>query len=578
MPRFSIITPVYRPEAEDLQTTIDSVRAQTFADWEWILVDDASREPEVTAVLLEAEGADPRIRVVERPENGHIVAASNDGIALACGEWIALLDHDDLLVPTALEKVAAAIDAHPKAGYVYTDEDKIHADGSLTDTNRKPDWAPELLRHMMYVGHLSVLRADLVREAGGFHAGFDGSQDHDLALRVTELADEVVHVPEVLYHWRIRPGSAAGDTGAKDYSTLAGIRAVQEHLDRQGLPWKAIQAFARGAEGQIIPLPHMYDIERTCPTGTRISVIVPTRGTRALVFGQWRSMVVEMARSLRERSEGVDVEFVAVYDSGMDESILRELRSIWGPHLTEVEYSKPFNFSDKCNVGFLAASGDILVFMNDDMQIISEDFLARLCAPVACESDVGATGARLLHSDGTIQHAGLAQNGYEYNHVYRGASNFEYGYFGELLVDHEVTALTGACLAVRRDVYEEAGGFSLLFPGSFNDVDLCEKIRHLGYRLVWMHDVRAWHFESMSREPQVNQEELDLIEGRWSWRGRDPYMPWAADAYIQKRMNGIGTEAPLLTDAAESTLKAAAAIGEGAAGAGLAMLAARLLR
>lgn len=523
-PFFSIVTPVYKPRPDHLAETIDSVRSQSYRDWEWILVDDASGDADVLKVLRDAATTDPRITVIERETNGHIVAASNDGLARATGEWIVLLDHDDLLLPDALDEVHQAIASHPRAGYIYTDEDKIDDDGNLSGEFCKPDWSPERLRHQMYLGHLSVLRHDLVRAVGGFHPGFDGSQDHDLALRVTERCDDVVHIPRTLYHWRMVPGSAAGDVSAKDYATVAGIKAVQEHLKRIGLD----SVMTVEPHPQIA---HTYDLHRNLSPDTLISVIIPTRGTAGMVWGTHRIFVVEAVRSLLARTSHHALEIVVVYDIDTPNHVLSQLRHIAGPHLTEVPYNAPFNFSDKCNRGFLAASGEIVVFLNDDMEIVSEHFIEELCAPLI-ESDVAATGAHLLYEDTTVQHAGLVFQEGEFMHAYLGARKEDPGYFAELCVDHEVSGLTGAAIAVRRGDFEEAGGFCDLLPSNFNDVDFAFKLRRNNRRLLWLHDVRAYHFESKSRINSVHGWEHQIIMDRWHQPDTDPFMPDAGSKMI----------------------------------------------
>ena len=514
-PVFSIVTPVYKPTAEHLQMTIDSVRNQSFSDWEWNLVDDASKDPEITSVLRAAEKEDPRIHVLERKRNGHIVAASNDGLAMSRGTWIVLLDHDDLLVDTALERIESAIQNNPNAGYVYSDEDKVDDAGNFSDEFRKPDWSPERLRHQMYLGHLSALRADLVQSVGGFHQGFDGSQDHDLALRVTEISPSVVHIPEILYHWRIVPGSAAGDANAKDYATEAGIKAVQEHLHRIGCNSDIVS---------VTEVAHTYRTIRAINSQTRVSVVIPTRGGTSLVWGERRCLVVETARSLVQHTELKNLEIIVVFDTNTPGSVLEQLREFCGHRLVEVPYSATFNFSDKCNQGFLAASGDTIVFLNDDVEIESENFVEQLCAPLE-EDTVGMTGARLVHADGTIQHAGLVFQNSDFIHAYIGQPDHYPGYFGELFIDHEVSGLTAACVALRREVFEEVGGFSLELPVNFNDVDFSYKVRSTGRRLVWLADVRATHFESLTRSRDVHEWELNRVLSRWGRPDRDHYMP-----------------------------------------------------
>ncbi len=322
-PFFSIVTPVYNPPVDVLRLTIESVRAQTFEDWELILVDDASPDDAVRDVLRSAAAEDDRVKVVERPTNGHIVVASNDGIATARGEFLALLDHDDVLVECALEEMRTAIERAPDVDYLYSDEDKVDEDGRFYDEFRKPPWSPERLRGQMYTSHLSVLRTSLVREVGGFREGYDGSQDHDLVLRVTERAARIVHVPKVLYHWRAVEGSAAQDPEAKPYAWLAGQRAVQDHVDRLGIP----------AVVELGPVPGTYHLTRSIDPSLRLSVVIPTRGGEGLVWGERRVFVVEAVRSVLERGGHDNVEIVVVYDTDTPDAVLEDLRDLAGDKL-----------------------------------------------------------------------------------------------------------------------------------------------------------------------------------------------------------------------------------------------------
>ncbi|QAY63380.1 glycosyltransferase [Xylanimonas allomyrinae] len=530
-PRFSIVTPVYDPDIAVLERTIASVVGQTYRDWEWITVDDASPDARVRDVLRQAARRDPRIVVVDRATNGHIVAASNDGVARARGEFVALLDHDDLLAPHALASMAAAIDAHPRADYLYSDEDKVDAQGRHYDTFRKPPWSPERLRGQMYTGHLQVLRTDLVREVGAFREGFDGSQDHDLALRVTEKAREIVHVPEVLYHWRAVDGSTAADENAKPYTWEAGRRAVAEHCRRTGLA-------ARVALG---PQTGTYRVTRTGAVDGVVSVVIPTRGDAGVVFGQERVFVVDAVRSLVDLAGDVDLEIVVVYDPPTPATVLDELREIAGTDLVLVPYTKPFSYSEKCNVGVAASSGTYVVQLNDDVEILSHDFVTQLVLPLAdpptAGSRVGMTGARLLFEDGTLQHAGINNRfGGPYNAL-QGMPDGAAGPFGALQIDREVTALTGACIALRRETWDAVGGFTETLPVNYNDVDLSLKVARLGLRRVWLAHVRAFHFESKSRVAGVAQWEIDRFRARWGFGAeRDLYLPEEPPVPLGRRL------------------------------------------
>ncbi|WP_035879949.1 glycosyltransferase, partial [Cryobacterium sp. MLB-32] len=381
-PLFSILTPVYDTPPAVLRQTIECVVSQTFTDWELVLVDDCSPNPAVRSILQLAAESDPRIRVVMRQSNGGIVSASNDAIAAAHGDFFALLDHDDLLVPSALKEFADVIQKDAQVDYVYSDEDKLDAKGHYFDQFNKPDWSPERLRGQMYTGHLSVLRAQIVRDVGGFRSEFEGSQDHDLVLRVTEQARRIVHIPRVLYHWRVIAGSTAEVTDNKPYAWDAGVRAVNAHLARVGIAGSAIRG----------PVPGTYRIQRELDLDRSVSVIIPTRGTAGEVWGQHRVFVVEAVRSLLAGSTHRDLEIVVVYDANTPEAVLQELADVAGDKLTLAPFTGPFNFSRKCNEGFLAARGDVLLFLNDDVQTISDEIVGRMIAPLN-EPDVGMTGA-----------------------------------------------------------------------------------------------------------------------------------------------------------------------------------------
>jgi len=511
---FSIVTPVYNTPLDVLQAAIDSVLAQTVDDWELILVDDLSPDDAVREVLRAAARRDPRVRVIERAENGHIVKASNDGIDAARGEFIALLDHDDLLVPRALEFVSAAIEAVPEVDYLYSNENKVDETGRFYHLFEKPQWSPERLRGQNYACHFSVLRTSLVRELGGFREGYDGSQDHDLILRVTERARRVLHIPRTLYHWRVIPGSAAGDSQAKPYAWLAGQRAVQDQLDRLGIDGTV----------ELGPHPGTYRIDRRLDPEVRVSVVIPTRGDEGLVWGARRRFVVEAVRSLVERGGHDNLEVVVVYDAETPDSVLDDLMALPVPDLQLVPYAKPFNFSEKCNLGVTSSYGEVVVLLNDDIEIESDGFLVQLVAPLF-EDDVGMTGARLLFADTTIQHAGIVFNQGHANHAFAGMLPNHPGPNSALVVSRECTGLTGAAVALRRSVYDEVGGLCEALPVNFNDVDLSMKIAAAGYRLVWVANATAYHFESQTRVPVVADWERDLLGGRWTILDDDPFLP-----------------------------------------------------
>jgi glycosyltransferase involved in cell wall biosynthesis len=513
-PFFSVLTPVYDPPLAALSAAIESVRAQTFRDWELILVDDASTSVAVRVLLAEAAAGDARITVIERGVNGGIVASSNDAVRAAHGRFLALLDHDDILVPHALDRFHAVLTESPEADYAYSDEDKIDAEGELYEEFRKPDWSPERLRGQMYTCHLSALRTSLVREVGGFRAGYDGSQDHDLVLRVTERARRVLHVPEVLYHWRVVPGSAAGDNEAKPYAWVAGRRAVQDQLDRLGIAGTA--SYGR--------VPGTYRIERVADPDTSVSVIIPTRGGSGLVWGEQRCFVVEAVASVLARTRLPRLQLVVVYDLDTPPEVLQRLRDLAGDRLVLVPFVESFNFSAKCNAGFVVSTGDVVVLLNDDIQVITEGFLEQLVAPLA-EPDVGMTGARLLFANRRLQHGGHRYEAGHLGHAFFGAFPDDPGPFAALWVNRECSGLTAACVALRRETYEEVGGMCEELPGNFNDVDFSFKVRRAGGRLLWLAGVELYHFESRTRDRVVHPWEYDFVMRRWSVPRHDAFLP-----------------------------------------------------
>jgi len=516
-PRFSIVTPVYDPPAGALEAMLGSVRAQTHGDWELCLVDDGSTEPHVRRILDRAAKDDRRIRVGYREANGGIVAASNDALELARGEFVALLDHDDELDPRALELVDEAIRASgDQADYVYTDEDKIDEAGRHSGHFLKPDWSPERLRTQMYTCHLSVLRRSLVAEVGGFHADFEGSQDWDLVLRVTERARAVVHIPQVLYHWRTLPTSTASTSAqeAKPWAFEAGTRAIQAHCDRTGF-----EATVE-ADTEVGGVYHLQPALRDRPL---VSIVIPTAGARREVRGETLTLVTHCVRSILATSTYRNYEIVCVVDRGTPDEVLGELREIAADRVRLIDFDRPFNYSEKINLGAVMSRGDHLLMLNDDIEVITPDFLERMVM-YSRQPGIGAVGAKLLYPDHRIQHAGVVFLRPGPAHTYRGFGPDHLGHFANARVAANFTAVTGACVMSPRAVFEEVGGLSPKFPVNFGDMDYCLKLRFKGYRVVLDPDCQLHHFESSSRSPSVQDWEHYRLHDRWLWAFHpDPY-------------------------------------------------------
>ena len=501
-PLFSIITPVFNPPVNALRECIDSVLSQTFLNWEWCITDDGSSDQEILNLLKEASNSDPRISVQYRDTNGRIIAASNDSLSVATGTFVAFLDHDGCLHADALAQVAIAINAHSDVDYLYTDEDKITETGEHYDVFLKPDWSPERLRGQNYCSHLSVARRELVATVGGLRPEFEDSQDYDLILRITEKARRIVHIPEVLYHCLAIAGTKLSPNNHASHTPLTAEKALTEHLARCGIAG-SVSTTTWG----------YHKISRRLTDPPLVSIIVPTCGTEKVIFGQFRILVVELLRSIISKSTYTKIEIVIVADSHTPQTVFDQIATISGTAVKVIKYSKPFNFSEKCNIGFAHSDGEVILLLNDDMEIISPDWLETMLGHVL-ETDVGMVGPMLLLENRNIQSASHCNNPRPHN-FRTGVSSFQAGEFGVLAVARECSGLTGAAVMIRRDVFYEVGGLSLQFPNCFNDVDLGFKILNAGYRIIWTPHVEILHFESASRENTVTDEETALVQSRW---------------------------------------------------------------
>ncbi|MFM7207221.1 MAG: glycosyltransferase [Planctomycetaceae bacterium] len=492
-PLISIVMPVFDPPAAVLDATIGSVLAQTSPRWELIAVDDASTAADVRNVLERHAAGDPRIRVHRRDLNGGIAAATNTGVGLASGEFVAFLDHDDLLATEAIDRIAEAFVA-TAADAIYSDQDTVDASGRTTWTFHKPDWSPEYLRHVMYVGHLLVVRRELALRLG-FKSEFDGVQDFEFMLRVGETTRAIAHLPEVLYHWRALAGSVAADADAKAGIDALQARAVQEHLQRLALPGVATPHPQHRHRCVVTPRLHRIP---------RVSIVIPSRDQPDLIG--------PCLDSITRETTYPDVEVVVV-DTGTTDA--RALEILRRQGLRVVPFGGRFNFSAACNAGAAAATGEVLVFLNNDTTVVSPNWLEHLVFHLL-EADVGAVGPLLVYPDGSVQHAGvvLGARGTA-DHVMRRFPADADGYAGSLSCPREVSAITGACLAMRREVFERLGGWNGLYATHYQDVDLCLRLRRAGLRCVFTPQARLVHHESPSRGERYDFLDRLLLIDTW---------------------------------------------------------------
>ena len=482
-PRFSVLLPVYDPPVALLEATLASVRAQAYPDWELVAVDDASTDRGVAACLAAAAAADPRIRVARRAANGGIARATNDAFAAATGEFCAFLDHDDTLAPDALLAMAEAIAARPDVALLFCDEDKLDAQGVRTRPWFKPAWDAEWLRTANCVLHFVVVRADALRALGGLALDVDGAQDWDLVLRVEEAVGRarIAHVPRVLYHWRELPGSTAAAPFEKPAVAAAQHRVLAASLARRG----ERATLARTEEG--------WRIEWAPPSPPPlVSLVIPTRDRGALL----RACV----ESIRARTTYAPYELVLV-DNGSVERAAREyldaLARAGAARI--VPYAQPFNYAAQCNLGVRAAAGTMIALVNNDIEVITPQWLDELVA-LAARPGVGLAGATLRYPDGTLQHAGviLGLNGVG-DRPWIGTRRGFAGPYGRALAVREVSAMITACAVVARDRYLAVGGMDETLAVSCNDLDLCLRLARAGCRHLITPHAELTHHESASR-------------------------------------------------------------------------------
>ncbi len=515
-PLISVLMPVHDPDERWLRAAIDSVRRQLYPGWELCIADDASTRPHVRRVLEEYRALDSRVKVIYREHNGHIAVASNDALALASGEYLALLDHDDELAEHALYMMAVEIDRHPEARLLYSDEDKIDEAGRHFDPYFKPDWNPLLLLGQNYLNHLTLYHVDVVRRAGGFRQGFEGSQDWDLALRVSESLqpEQIRHVPFVLYHWRAVSGSTARAPEEKDYTSAPALQAVSEHLQRTGRP----------GEVESLPGGHCRVRFQLPANPPKVSLIIPTHDGYDLLRRCVATLVAQ--------TDYPDYEVLVVDNRSKDPKVLAYLDELseW-PRFRVLRYDRPFNFSAINNFAVRQARGEVLGFLNNDLEILHSGWLREMVSHVV-QPGTGAVGAMLYYPDGRIQHAGVILGiGGVAGHAWVGYPNGTPGQMGRLRLPQNLTAVTAACLLVRREVFDTVGGFDENeLKVAFNDVDLCLKIHKAGYRNVWTPLAQLKHHESATRGYEDTPEkqgrfrrEIEIMQRRWGgWLRHDP--------------------------------------------------------
>ncbi|MCS6982124.1 MAG: glycosyltransferase [Flavobacteriales bacterium] len=507
-PLISILVPVYNTPLRFLEELVQSIQQQIYTHWELCIADDASTDKDLRAYLQRLSQSDERIKVVWRSQNGHISRCTNSALEIASGEFCALVDHDDLLAPDALFHVVRTLNLHPATDLIYTDEDKITEEGHRFMPHFKPQWCPDSFLSRNYMGHLVVVRTQILRDIGGFRIGFEGSQDYDMLLRFTERTTRIQRIPRVLYHWRVHSRSAAASEEAKPYAYMAARKALLEALDRRGEP----------ADIDYLPGFRGYDIKFRVVRPGRVAIIIPAHNKA--------DVTAVCLKSIFEKTTYQDF-VVHLLSNNSTERALFRLAEEWQKKQNHRfkfhECNYPFNFSRLVNDGVRLSEGDYLLLLNNDTEVIHGDWLERLVA-MAQRPSVGCVGCKLIYPNGTIQHAGVIVGlggaaGHAFTHIPQDAP----GYFNYIQSINNYSAVTAACLMVRRAVFEEVGGFDEDFSVEYNDVDFCLRVREAGYHNVYVPHVVLYHHESLTRgHPHLtgvsyalHLKEIGLFKKRW---------------------------------------------------------------
>lgn len=530
-PMISVLVPVFRPDPAYLREALTSIELQTYDNWQACITDDASGDPEITGIIEEFRRAHPeRVRVAEHETNRHISETSNTCLGLAEGEYVALLDHDDRLCPNALAEVVKTLnERRDSVGEVpeilYTDERVIGVAGEYEDVVFfKPGWSPFLHLGVNYTTHLSVYRRELLTAIGGFRAGVEGAQDHDLMLRACEAAQTpVVHIPIVLYQWRSHPESTADSLGAKPYALTNGIAAVTAACDRRNRP----------ATVTLDPRTRHYRTSFALPEPPPlVSIVIPTKDSP--------EMLRTCVESILGRSTYPAFEIVLVDNNSTDRRTLELYREFGRrPEFRVIEDPAYFNFARLINTGARAAAGSYLVLLNNDTEVVTPDWIEQLLM-YAQFPEVGAVGAKLLYPDGFLQHGGVVGSGRDIaNHAGIGQHDDDSFYFDYVQTPHETLAVTGAALMISAALFDSVGGLDERYvPNAYGDVDLCLRLRAQGLVNVYTPYATLTHFESVTRRRNIELSERTYMRTTWGTE-------LLTDPYVNPALVGAGSFSPV---------------------------------
>ena len=517
-PRLSIVIPAYKTPERYLKEMLQSIKEQTYTNWEVCVADGSPKGESSERVLKKFAELDKRFKYVILGENKGISGNTNAAMEMAAGDFIVLADHDDTIPPNALYECVKAINLDPEIDVVYSDEDKLDMDGkALFDPHFKPDFNPDLLTSVNYICHLFVVNRDLAEAVGGFRQEFDGAQDYDFIFRCTEAARRIYHIPKVLYHWRCHQNSTASNPESKMYAFEAGSRAIKAHFERLGI---GVESVEKGVDYGI------YHTRFAIKGEPLVSVIIPNK--------DHHPDLDLCIRSLQEKGTYKNLEFIVIENNSTEKATFEYYEKIQKEfsNVKVVTWKEEFNFSAINNFGVQSAKGEYLLFLNNDTEIIEKDVIQEMLGYCQRE-DVGAVGARLLYQDDTIQHAGVVVGfGGIAGHTFIGLHKAENSYFHRAMCAQDYSAVTAACLMTKRSLFDQVGGFTEELAVAFNDIDFCMKIRSLGKLVVYNPYALLYHYESKSRGLEDTPEkvarfnrEIAIFAKRWPdiLKNGDPY-------------------------------------------------------
>ena len=515
-PLISVAVPAYRTPEKFLAQMIDSLLAQTYGNWELCIANGSPEDSAMKKVLEEYTKKDSRIRVSELTENKGIAGNTNAALEMAQGEFVGLLDHDDLLAPNALYEIVRALDEDRNLDAVYTDEDKVTTElDEHFQPHLKPDFNLDLLRSNNYICHFFVVRRSIVQKVGGFCQEFDGAQDHDFIFRCIETAEKVGHIPEILYHWRTHKASTADNPASKMYAFDAGKRAIEAHLKRTG------------TEGIVSHTPDLgfFRVKYPVQGQPLVSIIIPNKDEKETLKA--------CIDSIREKTEYPNYEIIIVENNSTTDEIFQYYKELsQDSRIRLLRWKKEFNYSAINNYGVRHANGEYLLFLNNDVTVITPGWIKELLG-VCQRPEVGAAGVKLIYPDNTIQHAGCVIGlGGIAGHMFVDMPANRTGYLHKASILQDMSAVTAACMMMKRTAFEEAGGFTEKLSVAFNDVDLCLKVRKNHKLIVYDPYVQLYHMESKTRGAEDNkekvrrfQEEIEYMRCQWIdiLKKGDPY-------------------------------------------------------